>query len=261
MVSLGLGAGVGIYLKSDPPEREPAVWARRPPGEQRRVLVVANETLPGRSLRDEIQSRAGPGAAEVLLVAPALDSSAPHWGAEEDARRAEASGRLDEAVASLVAAGVEAHGAVGDADPLQAIDHALRTFAADEVLIATRPHGKSDWLDRDVVASARERFPVPVAHVVVDLDTSGPGRESRELLASGRLHDVVRDRLDLLLGELVSEGRHRPCPVRHVLDHRSRAGFDSSRFGPIVPVDPASFKRVTAPTAVRREEGLPVRSL
>jgi hypothetical protein len=170
VLSLGLGAAVGIYLKSDPPQREPAVWARRAPGEQRRLLVVANEALPGRSLRDEIQNRAKPGPAEVLLVAPALDSSALHWSAEKDARRAEASGRLEKAVAALVTAGVEAHGVVGDADPLQAIDQALRTFAADEVLIATRPHGKSDWLDRDVVARARARFPVPVAHLVVDLE-------------------------------------------------------------------------------------------
>jgi hypothetical protein len=170
LLSLGLGAGVGIYLKSDPAEREPAVWARRAPDERRRILVVANETLPGRSLRDEIQNRARPGPAEVLLVAPALDSRAPHWSAEADARRAQASGRLDAAVASLVAQGLEAHGAVGDADPLKAIDHALRTFQADEVLIATRPHGRSGWLDRDVVASAREHSPVPVAHVVVDLE-------------------------------------------------------------------------------------------
>jgi len=169
-LSLGLGAGVGIYLKSDPPEREPAVWARRGPGERRRILVVANQTLPGRSLGDEIRSRARPGAAEVLLIAPALDSRSPHWSAEGDAQRAEASGRLDGAVASLVAAGVEARGAVGDADPLLAIDQALRTFDADEVLIATRPHGRSDWLDRGVVASARERSPVPVAHVIVDLE-------------------------------------------------------------------------------------------
>lgn len=170
VLSLGLGAGIGIYLRSDPPGREPPVWARGAPDDQRRILVVANETLAGRSLGGEIQSRAGSGPAKVLLVAPALDSRALHWSAEKDARRAEASGRLDEAVASLVAGGVDAHGLVGDADPLKAIEQALRNFTAGEVLIATRPHGKSDWLDLDVVARARERFPLPVAHVVVDLE-------------------------------------------------------------------------------------------
>jgi GABA permease len=170
VLSLGLGAGVGIYLTSDPREREPAVWARRPPDEWRRVLVLANEALSDRSLRDEVKNRVGPGSTEVLLVAPALDSRAPHWSAEEDARRAEASGRLDEAVAFLTTAGIEARGVVGDADPLKAIEQALRTFAADEVLIATGPRGKSSRLQPDVVASAREQFQVPVAHVVVDLE-------------------------------------------------------------------------------------------
>ena len=170
VLSLVLGAGVGIYLTSDPRQRDPAVWARRAPDERRRVLVLANETLPDHSLRNEIQNRAGPGSAEVLLVAPALDSRALHWSAEGDARRAEASGRLDEAVTFLTAAGVAAHGVVGDADPLQAIDQALRTFAADEILIATGPHGKSSRLQPDVVATARERFQVPVAHIVVDLE-------------------------------------------------------------------------------------------
>ena len=175
-LSLVLGAGVGIYLKSDSREREPAVWARRPPDERRRILVVANETLASPSLRNDIRTRAGAQAAEVLLVAPALDSSAARWSAEGDARRAEAAGRLDEAVASLIAAGVEARGAVGEADPLQAIDHALRTFDADEVVIATRPEGESHWLDRGAVAAARERFAVAVTHVVVDRETDqAPG--------------------------------------------------------------------------------------
>jgi hypothetical protein len=172
-LSLGLGAGVGIYLTSDPREREPAVWARRAPDERRRVLVLANEVLPDRSLRTEIQNRVG--SAEVLLVAPALDSQALHWSAEEDAQRAEASSRLDEAVAFLTAAGVEAHGVVGDTDLLKAIEEALRTFVADEVLIATRPHGESRRLQPDAVASARERFQVPVAHIVVDPEPERAG--------------------------------------------------------------------------------------
>ena len=170
VLSLGLGAGVGIYLTRDPREREPAVWARLAPDERRRILVLADETLADRSLRNEIQNRAEPGSAEVLLVAPALDSRALHWSAEEDARRAEASGRLDEAVSVLTAAGVEAHGLVGDADPLKAIEQALRTFAADEVLIATGPHGPSSRLQPDIVATAQERFQAPVAHIVVTFE-------------------------------------------------------------------------------------------
>jgi GABA permease len=131
--------------------------------------VVANEALRGRSLADEVRSRAGPST-QVLVVAPALDSHAPRWSSAQDAQRAEASLRIDEAVAALLAVGVEARGTVGDVEPLRAIDHALRTFDADEILVATESHDESDWLDRGVVAQARERFPVPVVHLVVDLE-------------------------------------------------------------------------------------------
>ena len=65
---------------------------------------------------------------------------------------------------------IEARGEVGDGDPLQAIEDALRTFGADEIVISTHPAGRSNWLERGVVGAARERFDVPVTHVVVDLD-------------------------------------------------------------------------------------------
>ena len=69
----------------------------------------------------------------------------------------------------LRALGVNAEGEVGDADPLQAIEDALRTFGADEIIISTHPEGRSHWLERGVVDAARERFSPPVTHVVVDL--------------------------------------------------------------------------------------------
>ena len=71
------------------------------------------------------------------------------------------------------AAGVEARGEVGDGDPLQAMEDALRTFGADEIIISTHPEGRSNWLERRVVEKARERFAVPITHVVVDLEREG----------------------------------------------------------------------------------------
>jgi hypothetical protein len=38
------------------------------------------------------------------------------------------------------------------------------------VIISTHPVGRSNWLERGVVERARERFEIPVIHVVVDLD-------------------------------------------------------------------------------------------
>ena len=49
------------------------------------------------------------------------------------------------------------------------MEDALRTFGADEIVISTHPEGRSNWLERGVVSSARERYAVPIHHVVVDL--------------------------------------------------------------------------------------------
>jgi hypothetical protein len=167
-LALGLGGALGIYMKSEPRVREPAVWERRPHGGAKRILVVANETVAGRALRTEIVHRAAEGA-EVLVVSPALNSPLRHWASDEDAARAEAQERLHESLACLADEGITARGEVGDADPLQAIDDAMRTFGADELIISTHPPGRSNWLERDLIAVARQTYEVPITHVVVDL--------------------------------------------------------------------------------------------
>jgi GABA permease len=67
----------------------------------------------------------------------------------------------------LRAAGIEAQGEIGDDDPLQAIEDALRTFGADEIIVATHPEESATWLERHVVERARERFALPIAQVVI----------------------------------------------------------------------------------------------
>ena len=167
--ALAVGAFIGIYMKSEPKVREPAVWARSPESGPRRILVVANETVVGRALRGEIVLRSLPDA-EVLVVCPALNSPIRHWASDEDNARAEAQKRLDGSLAALAQAGVAARGEVGDADPIQAMEDALRTFGADEIVLSTHPPGRSNWLEKDVVGRARESFDLPLTHVVVDLE-------------------------------------------------------------------------------------------
>jgi hypothetical protein len=106
----------------------------------------------------------------VLVVTPALNTKLRHWVSDEDGARAAARARLADSLAGLSAAGIDARGEVGDADPVQSIADALRTFGADEVIISTHPEGRSNWLERGVVDTARERFAVPITHVVVDLE-------------------------------------------------------------------------------------------
>ena len=143
---------------------------RRGAENERRILVIANETVGGATLREEIRRRAESYEEQVLVVCPALNSPLRHWASDEDAARAAAQERLARSLARLSEAGVEARGQVGDAEPLQAMEDALRTFGADEIIISTHPEGRSNWLEKGVVTGARERFAVPITHVVVDLE-------------------------------------------------------------------------------------------
>jgi hypothetical protein len=149
----------------------PQTPAPHPEGE-RRILVVANETVGGGALLDEIRRRSEGVHEHVLVVVPALNSPLRHWTSDEDGAREAAQQRLEVSLASMRAFGIEARGEVGDSDPLQAIEDALRTFAPDELIISTHPPERSHWLERGVVAGARERFALPVTHVVVDLSKS-----------------------------------------------------------------------------------------
>ena len=167
--ALALGVAAGIYLRSEPKVREPAIWERRPADGRKRILVVANETVAGTELRYEVVRRAA-GDAEVLVVTPALNSRLRHWTSDEDRARGEAQTRLDASLAALRDAGVDARGHVGDDDPLQAIEDALRAFPADEIVLSTHPPGRSNWLEHGLVENARERWPCPITHVVVDLE-------------------------------------------------------------------------------------------
>src|SRR5579884_639088 len=111
------------------------------PAGERRILVIANETVGGRELLACIEKRAEGVREQVLVVTPALNSPLKHWTSDEDGARE---------------------------DPQQAIEDALRTFAPDELIISTHPPDRSHWLERNVVESAKERFALPVTHVVVE---------------------------------------------------------------------------------------------
>jgi hypothetical protein len=153
---------------------EPTRTASKSGEGERRILVVANETVGGRTLLDEIRRHSEGVKEEILVVVPALNSALRHWTSDEDAARGAAQQRLDASLARLAENGIVARGEVGDGEPLQAIEDALRTFGADEVIISTHPEGRSHWLERGVVTGARERFALPITHVVVDLESEAP---------------------------------------------------------------------------------------
>jgi hypothetical protein len=133
----------------------------------RRVLVIANETIGAQVLHHAIGRSAGDARSEVLVIAPALNSRLRHWASDEDEARIAAAVRLGDCLEQLHETGVKATGYVGDADPFQAIVDGLCFFSADEIIIATHPEDRSNWLANDLVSRACAQTGLPVLHVVV----------------------------------------------------------------------------------------------
>jgi hypothetical protein len=157
-----------VRARREPPVRT-TTMRRSAPGE-RRILVIANETVGGETLREEIRRRAEAYDERVRVICPTLLSRVRFIASDEDEARAKAQERLEHSLSRLREVGVNCEGEVGEADPVQAIEDALRTFAPDEIIISTHPEGRSLWLERGIVKAARERFDVPITHVVVDLE-------------------------------------------------------------------------------------------
>jgi hypothetical protein len=139
------------------------------------VLVIANETVAGKSLIEALKRRAGEGDDLVTVISPV---SHPHTGyvVYEDTRRASAGRRLDRTLAALREAGIKAHGLVVDADPADAVRDALAMLEPkpDEIIVSTHPKERSGWLRRKVIDRIRSiAGDVPVEHVVVDLEAEG----------------------------------------------------------------------------------------
>src|SRR5437867_4056926 len=118
----------------------------------RRLLVVITTEIPEGVLRALVHGRAGEDA-EMLVVAPASGMSRLEWltNAEDDAR-SEAAALADKTAEATPTEDVEAR--VGDSDPVKAIQDALRTFAADEILVVGRPDDQAGWLEEGTGATA-----------------------------------------------------------------------------------------------------------
>lgn len=172
LLAAEIGVGIGLALRGSRGTLPRRTEVAKGSDATYRVLVVANETVGGRALLEEIKNRCKGRESEILVVVPALTSSRLEYIAHDvDAALAEARTRLDQSLATMAAAGLVARGEVGDHhDPNTAIEDALREFPADEVIISTHPPERSKWLERGVVARARRDIPLPVTHVVVDLE-------------------------------------------------------------------------------------------
>jgi hypothetical protein len=136
------------------------------------VLVVANETLGGRSLIEAVRERVAEGDVRFVLTVP---QNRPRAGlvVYDDAVFDAAQVRVDLALEFVHAEGIEAVGEVGDPDPYTATMDAVREYNPDEIIISTYPATRSGWLRRDLIERVRDAAGVPVQHLVADPDTEG----------------------------------------------------------------------------------------
>lgn len=133
----------------------------------KKLLVVATAPVDPGPLREAVRDRSGPDA-EIRIVAPATDLSPLQWlASDEDSAREDAAALASEAEGSVAPEAARTETEVGDPDPVQAIEDALRTFPADEVLVVTHGDDEAGWLEEGSAEAARERFGVPVTRLTV----------------------------------------------------------------------------------------------
>ena len=161
-----------------------AVRLRRPV--VHRYLLVANRTLGGPQLIDAIRDRMSRGPAEFWVLVPSMptthlvndfnalscafpvDPDLLPGAADVQTRDqgiAEAQSNLDTELERLRQLGATADGAVGDPDPMKAIETTLAQRQFDEILLSTLPPGISRWLAWDLPHRVRRKTSVPLTVV------------------------------------------------------------------------------------------------
>lgn len=147
---------------------------------ERNLLVVLLEDRFRPRLRQAIAER-NDETARVHVVAPARVGPLEWFATDEDEARAAAAARVLE-VERLLADEVEVESEVGDAGPVLAVEHALRSFPADQILLVG---GAAE--DGGLETSLRS-FSLPVTRIPVPEHVREENRlrEAVRGLASGR---------------------------------------------------------------------------
>jgi hypothetical protein len=138
---------------------------------ERRVLVVANDTLGEESLVYELERLGSVPHAQVLLLVPAPISAGARLTGGIDGVLHEARARMESALDRVGHDDVLA-GKVTEGDPLEAIEDTFATFVPDEVVVCTRREQSASGLEPRLAKLVRERFAVPVRHLVFEPGTA-----------------------------------------------------------------------------------------
>lgn len=134
-----------------------------------RYLVVANQTLGGRALTSALAENAHRYGAQIHVVVPAREVHDKSRSGEEAVDAA--TGRLNIALERLRAAGIQATGTVGPADPMEAVREAMAADTFDVIVISTLPAGVSRWIHMDLPHRVQREFQRPVEWIEARTDS------------------------------------------------------------------------------------------
>jgi hypothetical protein len=171
VVGLGAAATVLLLMRVSPPTPAPTT------DRERRLPVVADAYCREAVLCDEIQARLD-GAVAVHLVIPVRVSHLHFLANDEAEEQRDAEETMLITVGLLRQSGIRATGTVGSDKPLESMTDALATFPATHVLLALPPEEDSYWLERDLLAKARELTDLPVTQATIV--SAQPGSQGRE---------------------------------------------------------------------------------
>lgn len=169
-VGLGIVSAIGLAIGATasvlyPRSRSNAPRLHPRPGAPVRLLVVADAHCSGTALCRAVQQTLAGRPAEVFVLAPVLASPLHFLTDAEEAEREDARVRLTEALQGLARAGIQARGALGSDDPLQAIGDTLVDFHAGEILRVAPEQRRRSWLERDLARRARDSYGLHVSTV------------------------------------------------------------------------------------------------
>jgi hypothetical protein len=121
-----------------------------------RVLVVAHKTAATPALIAAVRERAGRGPCAFTLLVPRATHGLHKVVDPEDIDDSESQAVLDLAIPLLEeAAGTSVTGAIGDPNPMNAIQDAINLNGYDEVIISTLSPKVSKWMKLDLPSKVK----------------------------------------------------------------------------------------------------------
>ena len=102
----------------------------------------------------------------MLVVSPAVNESpVAFWVSDADEAIADAESSAEQTAAALRERGAQARAKTGDSEPLIALQDALATYQADQVLVFVREEDGARYREEDVLGEAQRRLGVPVTEI------------------------------------------------------------------------------------------------